>query len=558
AVLILGEDVTHTAPRMALSIRQAARGIAVEMGAGLGLQPWQDAAIRNLAQDSRYPVFIAAPHATRLDDIAKETLRLNPGDIASLGEAIATRIQKGASADVFEGMLGAQAGRIAEKLAGAKRPLIVAGTAYSSVAIIQAAKAVAKSLAGDNCQPMLSFCLPEANSLGAALFDSAGQSLEDIHLRAIRGEIDTLVVVENDLHLRLSSEKVDQLFDSVERLIVLDCVDNPTISRADLALPSAAFTEAEGTLVNHEGRAQRFYPVINPLTNPASQRKPAWQWLSRIGNQLGYKQFSELMHFDQIEKACASANAKLKDIIRAAPDAAFRSHGEKIPRQPHRYSGRTAMNAGVSVHEPQQPSDQETPLAWSMEGAMPGDTPALLPYVWSPGWNSNQSLHRFQQEVGGPLRGGSAGVRLLDGCDSPVSDGGENSREETTFEENFIHRGDDFLMLPIYRIFGSEELSRRSPAIAKCCDYPFVALHPADAERLNVNEGDGVHVDTAVDAFEVRLDDSLVPGTVGYLAGQYQSAGLRAGSRRVISKAEQWQRRGMSTADLIASDGGGQ
>ena len=42
----------------------------------------------------------------------------------------------------------------------------------------------------------------------------------------------------------------------------------------------------------------------------------------------------------------------------------------KIPRQPHRYSGRTAMLANIKVSEPQQPLDSETPFAFSMEGAI--------------------------------------------------------------------------------------------------------------------------------------------------------------------------------------------
>ena len=63
------------------------------------------------------------------------------------------------------------------------------------------------------------------------------------------------------------------------------------------------------------------------------------------------------------------------------------------------------MRADVSVHEPKQPVDEETPLAFTMEGLNRDQPGALLPYVWSPGWNSNQSLHKFQAEVGGALEG---------------------------------------------------------------------------------------------------------------------------------------------------------
>ena len=59
AVLVLGEDITNTAPRIALALRQSVRNKALRYGCGqLRLETWQDAAIRNLAQDQlQSPVY---------------------------------------------------------------------------------------------------------------------------------------------------------------------------------------------------------------------------------------------------------------------------------------------------------------------------------------------------------------------------------------------------------------------------------------------------------------------------------------------------------------------
>ena len=46
-ILILGEDVTHTAPRVALGLRQAVRNKAHQLAEQAGLPKWQDAAVRN-------------------------------------------------------------------------------------------------------------------------------------------------------------------------------------------------------------------------------------------------------------------------------------------------------------------------------------------------------------------------------------------------------------------------------------------------------------------------------------------------------------------------------
>ncbi len=120
------------------------------------------------------------------------------------------------------------------------------------------------------------------------------------------------------------------------------------------------------------------------------------------------------------------------DVPAIAPPADFRMVGQKIPRQPHRYSGRTAMTANVDVHEPQPPDDPDSPLAFSMEGYDGQPPPALLPAFWAPGWNSVQALNKFQIEVGGPLRGGDPGRRLIE----PASRGRPRAARRTVAERH--------------------------------------------------------------------------------------------------------------------------
>lgn len=78
AVLILGEDVTNTAPRVALALRQAVRNKAFELAEQMGLPLWQDAAVRNLAQDNLSPLIIVSAMDTRLDDISSNSISLHP------------------------------------------------------------------------------------------------------------------------------------------------------------------------------------------------------------------------------------------------------------------------------------------------------------------------------------------------------------------------------------------------------------------------------------------------------------------------------------------------
>ena len=119
-------------------------------------------------------------------------------------------------------------------------------------------------------------------------------------------------------------------------------------------------------------------------------------------------------HIDDVIAAMAAAIPALAQVQQAAPSASFRVAGEKVPREPHRYSGRTAMHANISVHEPKPPDDPDTPLSFSMEGTPDQPPGALIPFFWSPGWNSIQATNFYQTEIAGPLRGGDPGVRLIE------------------------------------------------------------------------------------------------------------------------------------------------
>ena len=118
------------------------------------------------------------------------------------------------------------------------------------------------------------------------------------------------------------------------------------------------------------------------------------------------------------------------------------------------------MLANISVHEPKPPEDLDSPLSFSMEG-YGGLPPApLIPRYWSPGWNSVQALNKFQQNVGGPLKDGDPGKRLIE----PKQD---------ARPKYFLHVlppsdvKPENASLPGYFIFGSEELSSYAPGVAE-------------------------------------------------------------------------------------------
>ncbi|HLQ85759.1 MAG TPA: NADH-quinone oxidoreductase subunit NuoG, partial [Salinisphaeraceae bacterium] len=98
AVLVLGEDVTQTAPRLALSLRQSVRNKWKTLGQAKGIPKWNARGLRDNAQHERSPMFIATPAASRLDDAAAATVHERPETIAKLGFAIAHALDDSAPA----------------------------------------------------------------------------------------------------------------------------------------------------------------------------------------------------------------------------------------------------------------------------------------------------------------------------------------------------------------------------------------------------------------------------------------------------------------------------
>lgn len=522
AVLILGEDVTHSAPRLALSLRQAARNASFDLGRRLQIAPWQDTAIRNLDKHVSTPIFIAAVRATPLDDTAAHIYHAGPEDIARLGFAVAHGLDPSAPAPAgLSDSVQTLATSIADSLKQAKRPLIVSGTACASLAVIQAAYNVAKALPSADKQ--LAFTVPECNSLGLAMI--GGQRLAQAFDRIGKGLTDTVVILQNDLYRRAPSRTVDLFLQLADHVVVIDSLENKTAGQAELLLPASTFAESEGTLINNEGRAQRYFPVYPQ----AESIRAGWQWLTSVMDEPKWQ------HHDALTAACAGAFFELADIVRAAPGADYTVGGSQIPRQAHRYSGRTAMHP--EVVELRRPQDSETPFAFSMEGDTAQVSPALLPVIWAPGWNSNQAINKFQQEIGGSLRDGDLGVRLIEAAGTLPWFG--------DIPAEFAPAPGRWRIVLLPHIFASEELSLYSPPLLERLPPFCVLLNPLNAQALGVDSGDSVEISSlagvSVMKVPVQIEPTLPLGLLGATAGlpglQAIENGAEVGLKKVNPEA---------------------
>lgn len=506
AVFVLGEDLTNTAPMLALAVRQAARQGPMKQAAKANIPEWHDAAARELAQESKGPVFIATVNPTKLDNVATATFHAAPDEIARLGYAVAHLLD---SAIPAVKSLSAEATALAEQIAAAlsaaERPVVISGTSCEGKAVIKAAANTAWALHKKNPNTGITLTLPECNSMGLAMI--GGHRLDAAFNAVLNGHADTVIIMENDLYRHGKSDEVDRFLDQCKKVIVFDHTPNPTSEKAHILMPAGTFAESDGILVNNEGRAQRFFQVFEH----SEVIQESWRWLLQVASLTGHEQMSQWKNFEDLTRAIAREEKLLHRVDSVSPPANFRVAGQKIPREPHRYSGRTAMRANTDVSEPKPPEDADSPLSYTMEGFRGLPPSSVIPFFWSPGWNSVQSVNKYQEEIGESLKGGDPGVRLLE----PAAE--SKIPYFTVVPEIFAARKDRLWTVPLYHIFGSEELSTRGKAVSERVPQNYVMVNQSDAEELGLTAGQELafEIDGQPYRLVVVLNSRLPKGLAG-------------------------------------------
>ncbi len=515
AVLVLGEDLTNTAPRLALALLQSVRQKPMEIVDRLKIPRWNDYAVRTAVHDQRGPLILATPYSTNLDPFATDVYRATPDDLARLGFGVANALNpdsppvSGLSDDLRDLVQ-----RVARQLGEAQKPAVISGASSGTLGLIQAAANIASALHRNGRRgARLCYSVPECNSVGCFLLGSA--SLDDAFALPREGR-QAIVVLENDLYRRAPLKEVDEFLEGM-RIVVIDAIESDTSAKADFVLPAGAFAESEGTLINNEGRAQRFFKVLPP----EGEIQESWRWLRDLMIASGRLDSKGWQNLDVVIEEIQAEFPELQRISEAAPQASFRIADQKIPRQPHRYSGRTAMVADITVHEPAPPADPDAPLSFSMEGYQGLPPAALDSFFWYPGWNSYQAVNWYQLEIAGPLRGGPAGVKLIE----PEADEVSYFR---SVPEPFVPRGGEFLVLRAHKIFGTEELSIHAPGIAERASRPYLEINSCDAADLGISPGQELVLDLGPVARKLpaKLNPSLPRGAAALPAGLPGLAGI--------------------------------
>jgi len=153
----------------------------------------------------------------------------------------------------------------------------------------------------------------------------------------------------------------------------------------------------------------------------------------------------------------------------------------------------------------------------------------------NPAFNAIQETaptYSWREPTGDPMRGEANGKRLWE------NGAGYLASFSPADPEAPLDSG-EFWLTPRAAIFGSEELSRIAPGIASVIAASVIRLHPDDAAKLSVAEGDllSFQIDATTYTLPAKLDEGVAKSAAIIPVGYPETAGIIGIRRARIEKS---------------------
>jgi NADH-quinone oxidoreductase subunit G len=281
-VVILGGDVTGEAPMLDLSARQAVNGGG--------------------------RVFIASPRAGKLDVHSTLSIRTVPGYEAQLVDTLLRSIQG------EQLQLNGESNFVQEAayfLKQASRPVLLVSARTESLALVNSAFALAMNLHSDARPCSLAYWYDDVNSAGVGLARHDAVPSEVIaDLRA--GRVQAVVALETDLvEFFGSSEQLAGSLQACELVATIDAFLSPGTQASSVVVPCVSHYQAFGTLVNYEGRAQRYegLHIPGPISSTSSEV------LMHVMNELGTLERVHGTEFHDVYDIARDQSSELDNLL---------------------------------------------------------------------------------------------------------------------------------------------------------------------------------------------------------------------------------------------------
>jgi len=459
-ILWIGPDPKETLPVLYLRIRKA----VLESGAKL---------------------IVVAPRRMSLDGFATHVIRCEPH-----GEATALKNLSSGIASP-----GAAANDIGDPLVLCWAPSSPGRDEASTLdALFElAGEHETKFLVGPphaGSQGMIDMGVHPALDAGYAPASEKGMDTRAILEAAATGELDALLIFGADLTGDFpDAGLVQRALDSEVYLVVIELFPTDTATRADVLLPSAAYSERMGTFTNLERRLQK----LEPLNTPPGGALEPWRVCARIasalGDDWGVSSFDEVWEAMQ-QEVPTHAGISVGSLTQPSPPTALNYETGFGSR------GAEAQVAGPGGGYPKGhrsgapfQTGQNWPLSWEIRAFEAGQRPGIVP----------AALPRKETAMNG--HSPASAVRAEDGT-------------LALYTQRFI--------------YDQGTMVSRSKALKAIAKKPFIEMHPDDAASLQLTDGGEAIVEA--NGTQVRLRVVLADIARGAVFIPYDQDGLKANS----------------------------
>ncbi|WP_343183650.1 NADH-quinone oxidoreductase subunit NuoG [Buchnera aphidicola] len=520
SIFILGEDITQTSSRLALSIRQALKKRSTKFLKQNNLYNWHTNAINNTQKNKKKFLFLTNTDKTKLEDVSSYSFHSSIPNQIYFSNCILSYLKKKKLNDsfIFSKEIKKKILYISNILLKSKKILIISGSHSRNRSFIKVAYNISLILKNLGYKVGLILLTPNVNSLGVSIIK--GKSLDESLNKIKENTNSTLIIVENDLFYSFHNSYLKNILTKFKNIIVMDHQRTKTVKKSNIIFPVSNFFESTGTVINYELRAQRFFKVYNiNFYNKNISTTSSWRILNIIKSQLKNK-VNKIKNLDDLINLCVKKIPFLKNIKNAAPKSSFKVCGQKIPRSTLRSSGRTSLRADIDVHEIKQIEDHDSMFSFSMEGStIYKNYTSIIPFIWSPQWNSSQGLHKFQKKISGRLLTKNSETLL-------ISQKKNISSDYFKQDFNFFIKNKNLIIVPYYSLFGSEELSQYSEIIKNKNSLPYLFINSLDAKNFNISNKKKVTFTCLNDtySFFAIYSNFLESGQIALPIGQFKTS----------------------------------
>jgi NADH-quinone oxidoreductase subunit G len=272
-VLVVGSNLRHDHPLLALRLRQA-----VKHGAQLNLvNPTDDDLLTKVANKA-----IVAPQAM---------VNVLAQIVVALAEFKQTAVPVTLQATLAGVEVSPAAQAMATSLAGGERRAVLLGNLAQHHANYADLHVLAQAIA-DLADAHFGFLGEAANSVGAyvagAVANKAGlkAGLNAAAMLAAPRKAYLLLGAEPELDCQDAAAALAAMR-SADMVVAMSAYKHAALDYADVLLPIAPFSETSGTYISTEGRVQSFNGAVKPL----GETRPAWKVLRVLGTLLGLPGF---------------------------------------------------------------------------------------------------------------------------------------------------------------------------------------------------------------------------------------------------------------------------